>query len=124
MSPAWWTLPGCSSCPVDAAARAEWQDGITACNRRRALQIRRYDPPRSSLLVVVGSEGTPDQSGRTIPKPHGRIDSRSPAGTAAIIAGLFYSRYVRPHRIRPFRRFSTPLQLETAEPGRGWSGHR
>ena len=86
MSPAWWTLPGCSSCPVDAAARAEWQDGITACNRRRALQIRRYDPPRSSLLVVVGSEGTPDQSGRTIPKPHGRIDSRSPAGTAAIIA--------------------------------------
>jgi hypothetical protein len=32
------------------------------------------------------SEGTPDQSGRTIPKPHGRIDSRSPAGTAAIIA--------------------------------------
>ena len=43
-------------------------------------------PQRSSLFVVVGSEGTPDQSGRTIPKPHGRIDSRSPAGTAAIIA--------------------------------------
>jgi len=41
----WWTLPGCCSCSVDAAARAVWQDGIPACNRRRALQIRRYDPP-------------------------------------------------------------------------------
>ena len=41
----WWTLPGCSSCSVDAAARAVWQDGMPACNRRRALQIRRYDPP-------------------------------------------------------------------------------
>ena len=38
----------------DAEARAAWQVGMAACNRRTVLQIRRYDP-RRSLALVVGS---------------------------------------------------------------------
>ena len=33
----------------DAEARAAWQVGMAACNRRTVLQIRRYDPRRSWL---------------------------------------------------------------------------
>ena len=41
----------------DAEARAASQAGMAACNRRRVLQIRRYDSRRSSSSVL-GSDST------------------------------------------------------------------
>ena len=43
----------------DAEARAAWQVGMAACNRRTVLQIRRYDSRRSSPSVL-GSDSTLD----------------------------------------------------------------
>ena len=43
----------------DAEARAASQAGMAACNRRRVLQIRRYDSRRSSPSVL-GSDSTLD----------------------------------------------------------------
>ena len=42
--------------------------GWLSATAGRALQIRRYAPPRSSLQVVVGRESTPDPGERTLPQ--------------------------------------------------------
>ena len=48
----------------DAEARAAWQVGMAACNRRTVLQIRRYDP-RRSWLSGRGQWSTLDPGERT-----------------------------------------------------------
>ena len=54
----------------DAEARAAWQVGMAACNRRTVLQIRRYDP-RRSWLSGRGQWSTLDPGERTL---HNRMD--------------------------------------------------
>ena len=107
----------------DAEARAAWQVGMAACNRRTVLQIRRYDPRRSWLWSWAVEYSRPRRKDLTS-QPHGRRKSRSPARTNAGIA-LTLLQYVRSapsHSAPP--PFSIPLHLETAETGRGRSGHR
>ena len=60
--------------------RMAWQPATAAVHSRFA------DKSPTFVSLVVGSESTPDPRERTLPRPHGRSDSRSPAGTAAIIA--------------------------------------
>jgi hypothetical protein len=51
---------------VEAASQAVWQGNMPACNRRRAVQIRRYYDP-TFVSVVVGRGSTPHLGERTLP---------------------------------------------------------
>ena len=107
----------------DAEARAAWQVGMAACNRRTVLQIRRYDSRRSSPSVL-GSDSTLDPredyfaTSWTARKPVPSEDGGWHRPDSCTV------RTFGPHSIRPCRRFSIPLRLETAETGRGRSGDR
>ena len=107
----------------DAEARAAWQVGMAACNRRTVLQIRRYDSRRSSPSVL-GSDSTLDPREDYFPNLMDGTEAGPRRGRRLASPWLFCSTYVRPPPNRPCRRFSIPLRLETARPGRGQSGHR
>ena len=77
----------------DSEARAISLVGMAASNRRRVLQIRRYDSRRSSPCVLAERQYSRPPE-RTAPWSHGRRESRSPARTAAGIA-LTLVQYVR-----------------------------
>ena len=107
----------------DAEARAAWQVGMAACNRRTVLQIRRYDPRRSWLWSwAVGVLSTPEKG--LLRNLMDGAEAGPQRGRRLSSPWLFCSTYVRPPPNRPCRRFSIPLRLETARPGRGQSGHR
>ena len=107
----------------DAEARAAWQVGMAACNRRTVLQIRRYDPRRSWLWSWAVEYSRPRRkdyfpTSWTARKPVPSEDGGWHRPDSCTV------RTFGPHSIRPCRRFSIPLRLETAETGRGRSGHR
>jgi hypothetical protein len=108
---------------VETTSQAAWQGNMPACNRQRAVQIRRhYDP--DVRLCGRGQREYSHPRGRTLANLMDRATAGPQRGRPLTSPWLFYSRYVRPHRIRPCRRVSISLRRETAEPVRGRSGHR
>lgn len=107
----------------DAEARAAWQVGMAACNRRTVLQIRRYDSRRSSPSVFGQRQYSRPPRG-LLPNLMDGTEAGPQRGWRLASPWLFCRTYVRPSPNRPCRRFSIPLRLETARPGRGQSGHR
>ena len=90
-------MPGCSSCSVDAAARAVWQDGMAVCNRREGSPDSQICSP---TFVSTGGRGEREHSRprRKDPPPNPMDGSTAGPQRGQPLASprLFYSSCVQP----------------------------
>ena len=104
-----------ASCDVEA--RAIWQGGVTACNRRRVLRIRRYEPP-TFMARVVGRGVLSTLEKGLLPNVMDGAKAGPQRGRRLASPWLFCSTYVQPHPIGPCR--ASPFPCFWKRPRRRW----